>query len=317
MPGQPWGIRSIPEIDGRYPLWDQPNFMRDVDEGRFYLPDAEELRRETIITSVIDAEPQYCARLPGPTFITLWAALTTGGFFIFGTYHWWTLALISLVIALCVIIYWLWNGTAIIPEKDQKDVGLGLTLPLYLSGAGSVGWWAVFITMMAMLSAFMSLIFGYFFFWTVRNDFPPDPGSGPGAFWPLTAAGLLLGAWSLTLLARRWNRKDRAIGFYAGIIVAILLAIAGGAALLAGPWFTGLDPASHVYPATVWILVIWTAGQTLVGVIMQLYCVARRIAGRMTARYDIDITNVALYWHFTALTVAITVAVIAGFPLVA
>ena len=50
---------------------------------------------------------------------------------------------------------------------------------------------------------------------------------------------------------------------------------------------------------------------------MQLYCVARRLAGRMTARYDIDIQNVALYWHFTALTVAIAVAVIAGFPLVA
>jgi heme/copper-type cytochrome/quinol oxidase subunit 3 len=52
-----------------------------------------------------------------------------------------------------------------------------------------------------------------------------------------------------------------------------------------------------------------------VGVIMQLYCLARRIAGRMTARYDSDISNVALYWHFTALTAAITIAVIAGFPL--
>ena len=42
MPPKPWGVRSIPEIDSRYPLWDQPNFMRDVDQGRFYLPDAEE-----------------------------------------------------------------------------------------------------------------------------------------------------------------------------------------------------------------------------------------------------------------------------------
>jgi len=54
-----------------------------------------------------------------------------------------------------------------------------------------------------------------------------------------------------------------------------------------------------------------------VGVIMQLYCVARRLAGRMTARHDIDIANVTLYWHFTAVTVLVTVAVVAGFPLVA
>jgi cytochrome c oxidase subunit I+III len=133
----------------------------------------------------------------------------------------------------------------------------------------------------------------------------------------LLAAALLLGAWALTLLAKRWNRKHNAAGFYAGLLAAVVLAIAGGAALLAGPWLTGLDPVSHVYPATVWILVIWSVLQLTIGVIMQLYCVARRMAGRMTARYDGDISNVALYWHFTALTVTTTVAVIAGFPLVA
>ena len=91
--------------------------------------------------------------------------------------------------------------------------------------------------------------------------------------------------------------------------------LASLAALLLGPWTSDMDPTLHVYPATVWILVIWTAAQVFVGVIMHLYCLARRIAGRMTARYDSDIGNVALYWHFTALTAAITVAVIAGFPL--
>jgi cytochrome c oxidase subunit I+III len=317
MPGKPWGIRSIPEIDSRYPLWDQPNFVRDIDEGRFFLPDAEEMRRETLITSVIDAEPQQCQRLPGSSFITLLAALTTGGFFIFGTYHWWWPALLSLLLALGVIIYWLWTGTALIPEKEKKYVGLGLELPLYISGAESVGWWAVFITMLAMFSAFTSLVFGYFFFWTVRNDFPPNPAPGPGVFWPLVAAALLLAAWALILLARRWNRSNNSGAFYGGLLLAVTLALLGGGALIAGPWYTGLDPKSHVYPATVWILVIWSAAQVLVGVIMLLYCLARRMAGRMTARYDIDINNVALYWHFTALTTALTVAVIAGFPLVA
>jgi cytochrome c oxidase subunit I+III len=76
-----------------------------------------------------------------------------------------------------------------------------------------------------------------------------------------------------------------------------------------------MDPQQHVYSATVWLLVIWTVGHAVAGIIMQLYCVARRAAGRMTGRYDIDIHNVALYWHFVAITVAITVAVVAGFPL--
>jgi cytochrome c oxidase subunit I+III len=133
--------------------------------------------------------------------------------------------------------------------------------------------------------------------------------------WPVTGGGLLLGAWALTGLARRWNRRDRVVGFYLGLMCAAVLAVAGGGAFLAGPWLSGLAPTRHVYPAIVWVLAIWTTSHAALGLIMQLYCIARRLAGRMTARYDIDITNVALYWHFTAMTAVVTVAVMAGFPL--
>ena len=317
MPDKPWGVRSIPEIDARYPLWSQPNFVRDVDEGRFYLPDAEEGKRETLVTTAIDAQPIQCLRVPGPTFLTFVAAMFTGGVFIFSTYHWWTLAAISGGCALVTILIWLWTGTALMPEKEAKDVGLGLTLPLYASGPDSVGWWAMFITMLGDMTAFVALVFGYFFYWTVNDDFPPDPSPGPGVVWPVVSGVLLLGAWGLTVFGRRWNRSDRAVPFYMGLLSAVALALAGAGALLAGPWVSGLDPTRHVYPATVWVLVLWTAIHVGVGVIMQLYCVSRRLAGRMTARYDIDITNVALYWHFIAITVVITIAVIAGFPLVA
>jgi cytochrome c oxidase subunit I+III len=314
MPGRPWGMRSIPEIDSRYPLWEQQDFLRDIDQGRFYLPDAEEGRRETIITTVIDARPIQCQRLPGPSFITPLAALTTGGFFIFGTFSLWTLALISLVLAIGVICVWLWTGTAHRPEKEEKDVGLGLSLPLYASGASSIGWWGMLITLLADFTAFMSLVFGYFFFWTVHDDFPPEGAADAGVLWPVLGASLLAAAWGSTLLGRRWNRRDQALGFYAGLLGGAALAAAGGAALIAGPYATGLDPTANVYGATVWLLVLWTVLHVALGIIMQLYCVARRLAGHMTARHAIDIGNVALYWHFTLLTAVMTVLVVAGFP---
>jgi cytochrome c oxidase subunit I+III len=243
--------------------------------------------------------------------------LVTGGVFIFPTFKlWWPMA-ISAALALGAILVWLWRGTAVIPEKPQKDVGLGLTLPLYASGAASVGWWAMFITMLGIMTAFGSLVFGYFFYWTTRSDFPPDPAPGPRVFWPALAAALLAGAWALTSRARQWNRQDRAAAFHGGLLLAVALAAGGGAALLAGPWLTGLDPASHAYPAIVWLLAIWTVLHVALGIVMQLYCVARRLAGRMTARHDIDIGNVALFWHFVLVTAAVTVAVIAGVPLLA
>ena len=55
---------------------------------------------------------------------------------------------------------------------------------------------------------------------------------------------------------RAWTRFCASIG-------AILLAVGGGAAIVAAPWLTGLDPKSHVYGAIVWLLAIWTAGHAL------------------------------------------------------
>jgi cytochrome c oxidase subunit I+III len=316
MPGRDWGIRSIPEIDSRYPLWDQPDFVRHIDEGRFYLPDAEESRRETIITTTVDAKPIQIQRLATNSFVPFWGAMTLGGFFIFGTYHRWTLALTSLAVSAFVFMGWLWT-TGEKPEKEVKDAGLGLKLPLYASGPTSVGWWAMFITMLADVTAFLCIVFGYFFFWTIHEDFPPDPSPGPGVLWPAVAAGLLLLAWALVVLARRWNRNGAAGPATAALVWAPVVAAAGGAALVAGPWTTGLDPASHSYPATVWLLAGWTTFHVAVGILMLLYCLARRLTGHVTARHDMDLVNVTLYWHFAILTTLVTVATIAGFPLVA
>ena len=316
MPGKNWGVRCIPEIDSRYPLWEQPNFERDVDQGRFYLPDAEEGWRETIVTSVIDAKPQQVLRLPTSSFLPLFAAITTGGFFVFGTYHLWWPALLSAVVAVFVICTWLWKGTAVIPEKTEKDVGLGLKLPLYVSGPSSVGWWAMCIMMLADLSAFVSLVFGYFFYWTIHAEFPPEGAPGPGLLGPITASLSVLAAWGLMLLVRRWNRQERARFTYAGLLLSPALALVGGAALAYGPWSNGMSPTTHVYPATVWLLVIWCGFHLVIGVIMQLYCLVRRLAGRITPQHDIDLANVSLYWHFVMAMVVVTVAVIAGFPLV-
>ena len=46
-----------------------------------------------------------------------------------------------------------------------------LRLPLYASGPASVGWWAMFITMVGDGTAFASLVFGYFFYWTIHRRF--------------------------------------------------------------------------------------------------------------------------------------------------
>ncbi|MBE1206018.1 cytochrome c oxidase subunit I [Aminobacter carboxidus] len=312
-PEENWGVRSIPRIESRYPLWDQEALARQVNAGDWYLPDAKEGRRETLVTSVLDAEPEQVLRVGGTSYVTIISALTLGTVFVALTFKWWIVSLISGLAFMAAVLWWLWNGTGDIPEKDGKDIGHGISLPLYASGVKSVGWWAMFITMTGDGTAFASLVFGYFFFWTVHADFTGGI-AGPGMFWPMMALALFALSWAATLAAREANRRGKLAVAWILLGSGALTSIAGCAAALAGPLTTGMDPTAHVYAAIVWTLVIWAALHGAMGGIMQLYCLARSLAGRLTARHDMELHNVALYWHFMLVTALVTFAVVGLFP---
>ena len=195
VPEEAWGLRSIPHVSTRYPLWDQPKILERIDGGRFYLPDAEEGLRETLVTSVIDARPIQIQRVTGPAWITMAAAGFTGGAFILPTFSIYGPAAICGALAATCVIVWLWTSTARVPEAETKDAGLGLRLPTYASGPDAVGWWGMWITMLGDATAFASLVFGFFFYWTARPDFPPAGAAHADPYLAALFAGLAFGAW--------------------------------------------------------------------------------------------------------------------------
>jgi len=315
-PEENWGVRSIPRIESRYPIWDQPDLVREVRAGEWYLPEASEGRRETLVTSVLDAEPEQVLRVGGTSYATIVSAAMLGTVFVALTFKWWTVTILAGIAFLAAVIWWLWTGTGEIPEKEKKDIGRGVSLPLYASGIKSTGWWGMFVAMTGDSTAFASLVFGYFFYWTIHADFTAGI-AGPGIFWPMVSLALFAAAWAATVGAREVNRRGAIGSARMLLVLGAVLSIAASAAALAGPWTSDMDPTVHVYPAIVWILVIWTAVHGVLGVIMQSYCLARSLAGRLTPRYDTELHNIALYWHFMLVTALVALSVVGLFPLVA
>jgi heme/copper-type cytochrome/quinol oxidase subunit 3 len=315
VPAPSYGMRSIPKVTSRYPLWDDKEYTATLDEGRGLLAHAREGKRETLVTSVLDAQPLQVLRVGAPTWLPMIAAFGLGAVFIFSTYKLWVPTGLGGVVFIVALMRWLWTGTAVIPEADTKDAGGGLRLPLYVSGVRSTGWWAMFITMTGDLTAFLSLIFGYFFFWTVHPEFPPVGIDGPGWAWPTVSAIFAATAWGATVAARELNAADRVPLARTALLGGFVSAALSAAALVAGPVTTGLDPTTNSYPAIVWALVVWIVLHLATGMLMQGYCLARSIYGKMTPRYDADIRNVALYWHFAGFSALLTALVIGGFPL--
>lgn len=312
-PEENWGVRSIPHVASRYPLWEQPDLAREIGEGRWYLPDAAEGRREGLITSVLDAQPEQVLRVGGTSTVTIVSALSLGAVFVALTFKWWIATAIAALVCFSAILYWLWTGTGEIPEKAHKDVGNGVCLPLYSSGPASVGWWAMFITMIGDSTGFASLIFGYFFYWTIHDDFTAG-APGPGMAWPLIAATLFVGAWLMTLAARHFNGRGQVLPARAALLAGLALTAAASVAGFNGPWSHGMDPTAHVYAAIIWVLVGWSLAHAAVGSVMLVYCLARSFAGRLTKSHDMDIRNVSLYWHFLAITTTVTFLVVGLFP---
>jgi cytochrome c oxidase subunit I+III len=99
------------------------------------------------------------------------------------------------------------------------------------------------------------------------------------------------------------------------ITASIFGSVLTGLALFAGPWSSGLDPTAHAYPAIVWALVVWILLHLAAGMLMQFYCLARSLFGKLTPRHDADLWNVTLYWHFAGFCTLLTAIVIGGFPL--
>src|SRR3546814_7562263 len=82
---------------------------RDVEQGRYFLPNSATGHRETIITSPLRAEPEYLQIMPGPSVWPLFAAIFTAGFFVLMTIQAYGISLACGVLAIPCVLRWLWE----------------------------------------------------------------------------------------------------------------------------------------------------------------------------------------------------------------
>jgi len=299
LPSAEYGTRSIPTVFSREPLWDQPGLAAEVEAGKHYLAGAPTGRRSTLVTSALQARPEYLLQLPGPGWTPLVAALGTAGFFLLLTAKLTLLAAACGVLAIVMILRWLW-GNETPAQQAVVDVGGGLRLPTYCHGPQSHSWWATVILVMVCTSIFGALVFAHLFLWTTSpQQWPPEPGLPP-IRWPLVSAVLLAASSASVVYAGRALRRERQAPLRWTLPAALLLL--GGAWLLEGwsHWQAGLRPQDSGYAATVYALIGYQGVLTVVLCFMGGYTLARSLAGRLGPRQRGSFFNTALMWHYIA-----------------
>src|SRR5690606_33857242 len=190
----------------------------EVDSGRHYLPGTLTGERETIVTSAIDARPEYLLRLPGPSWLPVFAGLGTAAFFLCLTVKLFIPSMIGAVVALVSIFKWLWQSE---PASTNRlyDIGSGVELRDHMSGRRSHSWWAMVVLMLVDGTIFSCLVFAYFYFWTVSAKWPPPPFDLPGGATSIAAAIAWSASAAVLAVAHRWLRA----GIRRGALIASLV----------------------------------------------------------------------------------------------
>ena len=253
LPTGLYSVRSIPVITSRYPLWEQKDLARDVEAGRYFLPNTVTGERETLVTSTLNAEPQYLQRMPDPSAWHVWAAVFTAGFFVLLTVKAYWPAVISGVLGVYCIVQWCWFLDR--PRvQPTADIGAGIVVPTYASGTSSHGWWAAVITLVVAGMVGTLMGFSYVFLWSRSPDLwapPPGVGSMAAVIAAYVAAAAL--AWAACRVLRLDRSRSAAVATLL-MVVAAALAGAGWWTDLQAWTATGLEASATTQGATVFAL---------------------------------------------------------------
>ena len=195
LPNGTYSTRSLPRVVSREPLWDQPDLARQVEAGHWYLPGAPTGGREALVTSAVEAEPQYVMQMPGPGWTPFLAAVFTAAFFLILTVKVVVPALICGVLAIVFMIVWMW-GRDPGPGAGVVDIGSGsgIRLPTYMSGPQSHSWWAMIVLMLVAGSLYLAYVFSYIYVWTVAPAVWPSARGQPlpSLAWPSISTALFV-----------------------------------------------------------------------------------------------------------------------------
>ena len=303
MPTPPaaYNFASLPVIDARDPLDDDPRLPSRIAAGDGFLPDASRGRRETLSVTVTHGRIEHVVELSGNSAEPLWLGLATGTFFVSMLLKQYWVVPIALVAVASLAWRWAWRRGARV-DTGPLPIGHDEWAPSHHEVARPPGWWGSVFLLVADATLFVSMLFGYAFLAVIAPGWPPPRWLEPSALAIAIGAVAAISAVSSARLARaRLARGDSpaigSIGASLGLIVlgAVLVALA-----LAAP-----APTAHAYGATLALLSGYGIFHVFIALTMQLFVLARYRAGFLSARRRAEVDIARLWTDWAAFTGAV------------
>ncbi|WP_111656180.1 cytochrome c oxidase subunit I [Isoalcanivorax indicus] len=310
LPPPNWNFDTLPTVTSRHPL---PVFSSaepaPVDNGKIWLPDMTHGRRETLGCDPVSGKPLYTVHLPSNSWWPFVCALSLAALCVLLLVRAYPLAAISAVVSVTLLSAWSWyNG----PSKAHA---LGNTdpdqPPLHFRGLDSPGLWGVNSSLLASGSLFMSMLFGWFYLWTVAPLWQ-FPAQTP-LHWPL-----LLGV-ALLCSAASWRYRHLMTPPAHGLTRQLLLIAGAGvlalALLISQLLLAPLAVREQAHDAVLLVMLLYLLMHVGVALLATLLQARRAALGLVSAAVPYELPIVRQLWRYAQLVAWALLLVLIAFPL--
>ncbi len=218
-PPQPYNFAALPVVHSRYPVWDTPAAVDD------YAFEENADRRETLASTVLDAEPQMRVVLPGDTIVPFLVGLVVAALLISLMFSVKAVALFSAIVMLLLAV-WHW------PKGREKSMtwikagpkdALSVSVVVKPEQGRPPMYYGTLLFITIETVEFLALIASYFYLRSSNSDWPPGDMALPGLLLPTIGTVLLLVSVIPTYLGDHAIKKGDQRGLIINLVITAVL----------------------------------------------------------------------------------------------
>lgn len=298
LPPTTYNFLSLPRLNTRHPLWDFPDLPRTIPEGHHGLARIDRGRRETWGSGAVSGEVKEIIHLPGNTWLPFLAAAVLALVCLSLLTRLYPVAGLASLVTLALLLRWSWeNGAhpkaAPLTKEESSDP------PLHSRTFSGPGLWGMNLTLLANGALYLSILFGWFYLWTVAPQWQAPSESPLG--WPsLLLSGALLsiaGVWFGILV---WRLRRGQTGKLARQLAGV--AAIGGlhfCSLIWILWTAPLSPTATSHDALVVVMLVYLLLHGGLASVLTALQAWRVRLGYVSAQVPYEPGVVAPWWYYT------------------